>query len=101
MGKEIFPKVDQRKGKGKLYLFRPGNGKETLYQNFWNVDIAVPNRNEVFLGTLKNIGVFFFNSKDMENNEVIGGGFSNEAPEEKNERIRRVTLTELTDRSGH
>ena len=39
----------------------------------------------------------------MENNEVIGdgGGFSSEAPEEKNERIRRVTLTELTDRSGH
>jgi len=42
------------------------------------------------------------NSKDMENNEVIGGGggFSSEAPEEKNERIRRVTLTELTDSEG-
>ena len=39
-GKESFPKVEQRKGKGKLYLFRPGNGKETLYQNFWKVDIA-------------------------------------------------------------
>ena len=39
-GTERFPKPGRRKGKGKLSLSRPGNGKVTLYQKFWNVDIA-------------------------------------------------------------
>ena len=39
-GTERFPKPRIRKGKGKLYLTRPGNGKETLYTKFGNVDIT-------------------------------------------------------------
>ena len=39
-GTERFPKPKKREGKGKLSLSRPGNGKETLYYKFGNVDIT-------------------------------------------------------------